>query len=136
MKSFLKPALELQRGFKYIKRLGYVAQYKCVCCEMLDERQKTRLNVHHLAGIGDGKKASDLLTFPLCEIHHNLLHKGIAEFEKAFKSQIEFIGITNERIFKDNVLKAKDLYHYELVRDWVESKIRERNINLKLAIDI
>ena len=99
MKSLLKPAPELRRGFKNPKRLGYVAQYGCVCCEMLGTKQKTRLNVHHLAGIGAGLKASDLLTFPLCETHHNLLHAGIEEFEKDFKPQLEFIRIINERIW-------------------------------------
>ena len=118
IKNFLKPVPELRRGFKNPKRLGYVAQYSCVCCEMLGIKQKTRLNVHHLAGIGAGLKASDLLTFPLCEMHHNLLHAGIEQFEKDFKTQKEFIGIINERIFKDNNLTGKDLYFCEIVRDW------------------
>lgn len=125
----LKPPPELRRGYKDPKRLGYVAEYKCVCCEMLNAVQKTRLNVHHLAGIGAGKKASDLLTFPLCEFHHNLLHKNIGEFEKNFKTQAQFICITNERIFNDNVLTGKQLRAYELVKDWAENK------NLQLDFD-
>ena len=117
----LKPMPELRRGFKSPKRLGFVAQYGCVCCEMLNVKQKTRLNVHHLAGIGAGLKTSDLLTFSLCETHHNLLHAGIEQFEKDFRTQKEFIGIINERIFKDNNLIGKDLYFYELVRDWART---------------
>jgi len=118
----LKPAPELRRGYKDPKRLGYVAQYGCVCCEMLGTKQKTRLNVHHLWGIGGGKKASDLLTFPLCEIHHNLLHSALWKFEEDFKPQSEFIGIINERIFKDNVLIGKQLKAYELVKEWARNK--------------
>ena len=131
-----KPAPELRRGFKNSKRLGYVAQYSCVCCDLLNQRQKTRLNVHHLAGIGAGLKASDLLTFPLCETHHSLLHSGIAEFEKQFKPQFEFIGMINERILRDNFLSPKDLWHCELVSDWFAAEIKEREKRLKLAIDI
>ena len=124
--NLLKPAPELRRGFKNPKRLGYVAQYPCVSCEMLNQRQKTRLNVHHLAGIGAGLKASDLLTFPLCETHHSLLHSGIAEFERQFKPQFEFIGIINERILRDNFLSPKDFYHCELVGDWFAAESKKR----------
>lgn len=134
--SLLKPAQELRRGFKNPKRLGYVAQYSCVCCEMLNQRQKTRLNVHHLAGIGAGLKASDLLTFPLCETHHSLLHSGIAQFEKEFEPQFEFIGMINQRIMLDNFLSPKDLWHCELVSDWVDAQKQERKERLQLAIDI
>lgn len=123
MKNLLKPEPELRRGYKDPKRLGYVAQYKCVCCEMLNAMQKTRLNVHHFWGTGAGKKQSDLLTFPLCEIHHNLLHSALSKFEEDFKPQSEFIGIINERIFNDNVLTGKQLRAYELVKNWAENKL-------------
>jgi len=132
MVSLLKPEKELQRGYKNSKRLSFVAQYDCMACEMKEERQTTRTIVHHLAGIGGGKKASDLLTFAICEMHHNhdegeigiTLHKGIAKFEENFKSQIEFIGLVNEMIFRDNNLKGQDLKNYELVKNYIQQKLK------------
>jgi hypothetical protein len=115
------------------KEFGKIRIFKAKKLTENHERQKTRNNVHHLAGIGAGKKASDLLTFPLCEMHHDhpagkagiTIHKGIAEFEKEFKPQFEFIGIINERILRDNNLSAKDFYHCQLVSGWVEAQRKE-----------
>jgi hypothetical protein len=121
---------------KIIWPTSQIGRIKIKKPNQLNQRQKTRLNVHHLAGIGAGLKASDLLTFPLCETHHSLLHSGIAEFEKQFKPQFEFIGMINERILRDNFLSPKDLWHCELVSDWFAAEIKEREKRLKLAIDI
>lgn len=124
-----KVELELQRGYKNKRRLALLSVYSCQVCQLLGVRQTTRTELHHLAGIGAGKKASDLLCFVLCLIHHQsgkvgeAVHKGIAEFEANFKSQIEFIGLVNEMIFRDNNLKGQDLKNYYLVRDWVKQKI-------------
>lgn len=125
MINLLKPDKCLQRGFKDKKRLELLANYQCQVCELIGEPQTTKTELHHLAGIGAGMKASDLLCFVLCQIHHQsgeeAIHKGIAEFEAKFKSQKQFIFEVNERIFRDNTLKGKDLRHYELVRDWVNN---------------
>lgn len=127
MINLLKPPVELRRGFKDKKRLEMVAQYPCLVCQTFGLKQTTRVNVHHLAGIGAGMKASDLLTYPTCETHHQsgkvgeAVHKGIKEFEANFKSQIEFIGMVNEMIFRDNALKGKDLERYYLVKNWTEN---------------
>lgn len=50
------------------------------------------------------------------------MHRGVAEFEKNFKSQREFLGIVNEKIFEKNDLKGKDLEGYNLIRSWVKQK--------------
>ena len=91
-----KPALELQRGYKSKSWLGFVAQYPCWACESLGEEQISRTEVHHQAGIGGGMKASDLLTFGLCNEHHNdfdgkvgvVIHKG-----KVIQEDLSFCGI-------------------------------------------
>ncbi len=124
----LKPEKELQRGYKNKRRLALLSVYGCQVCQLLGVRQTTRTELHHLAGIGAGKKASDLLCCVLCSKHHQTgevgeaVHKGIAEFEENFLSQIEFIGLVNEMIFRDNKLKGQDLKNYHLVRDWVQQK--------------
>lgn len=114
MINLLKPPVELRRGFKDKKRLEMAGSYSCMICGK-------ESNVHHLAGIGAGLKASDLLVFPICHYHHqgkDGIHNGIEEWEKKYKPQLQFIYEINERIFKDNVLKGKDLERYYLVKEW------------------
>jgi hypothetical protein len=122
----LKPEPELRRGFKDKKRLGYLANYSCQVCQLLGENQTTRTELHHLAGIGAGMKASDLLCLVLCQKHHtgkDGVHSGIAEFEAKFKSQLQFIFEINERIFKDRALKGRDLERYYLVKNYCENNL-------------
>ncbi|MFT6332972.1 MAG: hypothetical protein ACJAW3_001322 [Lentimonas sp.] len=113
----LKPDPCLQRGFKDKSRLGMVASYSCFC--------GNPSNVHHLAGIGNGKKASDLLTMPLCHFHHQGeegIHLDIAGFEEKHGTQYEMIDRVNEEIFKDFDLKPKDLERYYLIKNYCENK--------------
>jgi hypothetical protein len=114
----LKPDKCLQRGFKDKGRLEMVGSYSCMICGK-------EANVHHLAGIGAGKKASDLLTFPICHFHHqggDGVHNGIEEWEKKYKPQLQFIYEINERIFKDKTLKGKDLERYYLIKNYCENE--------------
>jgi hypothetical protein len=114
MTNFLKPPLELRRGYKNLKHLGKVAEFPCRACRIEKAPFATRLNVHHKCGIGDGKKASDYLTFTICDFHHQkggvgeAIHKGVEVWEKKFGKQDDLIleihaelGIT---IFKDYLL--------------------------------
>ncbi len=129
MKNLLKPDPRLRRGYKDKKRLGLLSNYDCQACRLKGERQTTRTHIHHLAGIGAGLKASDLLSFLLCEKHHQsgkigeAIHKGIAEFEENFKPQLQFIFEINERIFKDRGLKGKDLEAYFLVKNYCKDNL-------------
>lgn len=121
MINLLKPPKELQRGYKDKKRLEMVGSYSCLSCEKANRAQTTRTCVHHFWGTGAGMKESDLKTMPLCERCHDELHRGLDIFEEKYYTQKEMIGIVNERIFKDNTLKGKDLERYYLVRDWANN---------------
>jgi len=119
MVNLLKPDIRLRRGYKDKKRLEMVGAYSCMICGK-------EANVHHLAGIGAGLKASDLLVFPVCHLHHQGeegVHNGIQEWEKKYKPQLQFIFEINEKIYKDRALKGKDLEAYELVKNYCEEKL-------------
>ena len=104
MKSFVKPPIELRRGYKSPKHLGRVAEIPCMACRIEMAPKARRLNIHHLWGGGAGKKHSDLLTIPLCEFHHTLggvghaLHAGLEEFEKKFGTQEALILEIHEKL--------------------------------------
>ena len=97
MANFLKPPLELRRGYKDKKHLGKVAHFNCRACRIKQAPRARRINIHHYWGCGAGKKASDLLTFTLCEFHHRLggvghaLHDGLEEWEGKFGTQESLI---------------------------------------------
>lgn len=103
----LKPPPELRNGYKDRKHLGLVATLPCVACEQLKphERPKNRgrLEIHHKTGCGLGKKASDLLTMPLCRAHHQsggrgvAIHAGIQLFEEKFGTQQDLILQVHEK---------------------------------------
>lgn len=97
MKSFVKPRIELRRGYKSPKHLGKIAEMPCVACRIEPAPRARRLNIHHLWGNGAGKKESDLLTIPLCEFHHQVggvghaLHSGLEIWEERFGTQQSLI---------------------------------------------
>lgn len=97
MISNLKPPLELRNGYKDKKHLGRVALINCVACRKEKAGRITRLEIHHKTGCGMGKKASDLLTIPLCNFHHQsggrgfALHRGIDLWEEKFGKQEDLI---------------------------------------------
>ena len=118
IKSLIKPPKELQRGYKKATHLGKVAEFSCRACRIEKAPRQYRLHVHHKCGIGAGKKASDLLTFTLCEFHHqsggigHAIHDGLAQWEEKFGKQDDLIleihaelGITT---FKDYLELIKD----------------------------
>lgn len=76
MKSFLKQPPELRNGYKDKKRLAALHELPCGVCE--SGEQTTRTEAHHLIGCGIGKKASDLLTIPLCRNHHSAGISGVS----------------------------------------------------------
>ena len=97
MKNFLKPLIELRRGYKSPKHLGKVAEIPCMACRIEPAPRARRLNLHHLCGIGAGQKASDLLVLPLCEFHHQVggvghaIHAGVEIWEEKFGTQQSLI---------------------------------------------
>ena len=104
MKSFLKPPIELRRGYKSPKHLGRVAEIPCMACRIGMAPKARRLNIHHLWGGGAGKKQSDLLTIPLCEFHHQVggvghaLHSGLDVWEGKFGTQQNLILEIHEKL--------------------------------------
>ena len=118
MRSFLKPPVELRRGYKDLKHLGRVAEFPCRACRITPAPKARRINVHHKCGIGAGKKASDLLTFTICEFHHTkggigeAIHSGTETWEETFGTQDSLIleiheelGIT---IYRDYLLSLEE----------------------------
>lgn len=126
MVNLLKPPVQLRRGYKDKKRLEMVGSYFCLACQKVNRAQTTRTCVHHLWGQGGGKRASDLLTMPLCFSCHQGtggLHDNLKEFEKKYYTQKQMINMVNEMIFRDFNLKGKDLERYYLIRDYCEEKL-------------
>jgi len=78
---------------------------RCIVCERLGVDQTTRTEAHHLIGYGMGKKASDLLTIPLCSSHHARGNMGeaihetpIKQWQVVFGRQEELLLLTNEKL--------------------------------------
>jgi len=99
-----KPPPELRNGYKDKKHLGKVALMKCVACCQEKAPKFTRLEIHHKTGCGLGKKASDLLTIPLCNFHHQsgergfALHRGVDLWEEIFGTQQDLILQIHEKL--------------------------------------
>lgn len=105
MTSFLKPSPEFRNGFKDPKRLAAVRKLECCACEKLGIEQKYPTESHHLIGYGMGKKASDLLTIPLCFLHHaggnmgDAIHETpLKRWEERFETQQKFLEMTNRML--------------------------------------
>lgn len=102
--NLLKPPIEMRAGFKDPKHLARVAQLECIVCKNQELKQLFRTEVHHLIGMGLGKKASDLFTIPLCSFHHRLgnkgeaIHSGKQSFEKKFGTQQNLLEQTKKDI--------------------------------------
>ncbi len=99
-----KAPLELRNGYKDPLHLGKVALMSCMACRIEKAARSTRLEIHHKTGCGLGKKASDLLTIPLCNFHHqsggrgSALHQGINLWEDKFGLQQDLILQIHEKL--------------------------------------
>ena len=104
MRSFLKPPAELRRGHKDKKHLGKVAEFPCFACRIEKAPRNKRPEIHHLWGGGAGKKESDLLTFLICNFHHqtggagHAIHSGLKEWEEKFGTQESLILEIHEEL--------------------------------------
>lgn len=79
---FRRPKAQRWESAKY---LAYVRRLPCRCCG------KEAGIAHHLIGHGEGKmgaKASDLFVIPLCNEHHQLLHKDVNAWESQYGDQL------------------------------------------------
>jgi len=97
MISIPKAPVELRNGYKDKEHLAKVGSLPCIACQKLGIKQKFRTEVHHFIGMGIGKRASDLLTIPLCSIHHRkgnrgeAIHEGLKIWEEKFGTQRELL---------------------------------------------
>lgn len=114
MKTFFKLPPEFRNGYKDPKRIAACASMPCiVCTEFPKEKPKNpgRREVHHFIGCGIGKKASDLLTLPMCFFHHQAnkdstdpkkkelsIHGLTEKFEKRFGTQLQLLKIVNKKL--------------------------------------
>ncbi len=112
MRTFFKLPPEFRNGYKDRKRIAALSQMNCIICSDFEKAKKPgRKEVHHFIGCGIGKKASDLLTLPLCFFHHQgnkdeadpkkaeLSIHGLTErFEKRFGTQLELLKIVNKKL--------------------------------------
>ena len=111
MKTFFKMPIEFRNGYKDRKRLAAVGLIKCIVCSNEGIAQQGRLEIHHFTGCGLGKKASDLLTLPLCFTHHQKykddpdpnkkalsIHGLTEKFEAAFGTQEQLLKQVNKKL--------------------------------------
>tara|TARA_Y100000588_G_scaffold329332_1_gene365439 strand:+ start:4816 stop:5787 length:972 start_codon:yes stop_codon:yes gene_type:complete len=76
------------------KYLSFVRKLPCRVCG------KTAGIAHHLIGHGEGKmgsKASDMFTFPLCNEHHQELHRDMNTWERQHGDQLWHVKETINR---------------------------------------
>lgn len=82
------------RRWESEKYLAFVRKLPCRVCG------KTAGIAHHLIGHGEGKmgsKASDLFTVPLCNEHHQSLHRDVNRWEQQHGSQLWHLKETLNR---------------------------------------
>lgn len=110
--NLLKPAPELRNGFKDPKRMAAIHEIECSACRRKGITQKYPTEAHHKIGMGMGKKASDLFTASLCDLHHNAnfirdedakkingwaIHKTpLKKWEAQWGTQDDLIELTNK----------------------------------------
>lgn len=80
-------AIPKLKRFEWQKWLQFVKSQPCMCCGQQAD------DPHHIIGYGGkmGSKTHDLFVFPLCRIHHDELHRDIAEFEQKYGTQLELL---------------------------------------------
>ena len=112
MKTFFKLPPSFRNGYKDRKRLAQLATMRCIICTDFEKAKKSsRQEIHHFIGCGIGKKASDLLTIPLCFFHHQgnkdatdpklkelSIHGLTEKFEKRFATQLELLKLVNKKL--------------------------------------
>tara|TARA_R110002126_G_scaffold185903_1_gene334585 strand:- start:153 stop:563 length:411 start_codon:yes stop_codon:yes gene_type:complete len=108
MKSYLKAPLELRNGYQNEKRREAIRAMPCIACEIRKVEQKSRTEFHHFIGMGNGLKASDLLSIPLCNFCHTgsytkrvmgiTIHYGLHEFAKRHGTQGDLLRIIDGRL--------------------------------------
>lgn len=112
--NLLKQNKELRNGYKDPKRMEAIHDLPCLACKLKGIEQRYPTEAHHKIGMGLGLKASDLLSMPLCDLHHSArfireedahlintwaIHKSILKnWEKQWGTQDELIEITNKML--------------------------------------
>ena len=95
-KGYVKPI----RNKAYLK---FVASLPCAVCGVEPAGE-----AHHVidAGMGGGMgtKASDLFVFPLCRLHHTLLHDNVERWEAYNGSQWQFVALTIHQAITDGAI--------------------------------
>lgn len=109
MVNLLKPILELRRGFKDKKHRDKVGALPCIACLKDNKNQQSASEIHHEWGQGAGLKASDRLTFALCNFNHTgsftnggtkglTIHTNLEAFEKNYGTQKQLIKETYQQL--------------------------------------
>jgi hypothetical protein len=110
--NLLKPDPKFRNGYKDPKRMEAIHDLPCLACKLKGIEQRYPTEAHHKIGMGLGLKASDLLSMPLCDLHHSArfirredshlintwaIHKSIlSDWESEWGNQDELIEITNK----------------------------------------
>tara|TARA_R110000850_G_scaffold79956_2_gene172024 strand:+ start:499 stop:921 length:423 start_codon:yes stop_codon:yes gene_type:complete len=125
MNSFLKAPPELRNGYIDHKRREAIRKMRCIACQIRKEEQQSLTEFHHFMGMGNGGKASDLLSIPLCNACHTgsyskrimgiTIHFGLYQFAKRHGTQGDLLRIVDEalgveyfgeiKIYLDNLLE-------------------------------
>jgi hypothetical protein len=86
------------------EHMGRVAKMSCICCYLLDRRQESKTDVHHVrVGIGGAQRAGHFCTVPLCheDCHQgkNGVH-GDKTYLRILKiTEIDLLNATLERLY-------------------------------------
>lgn len=90
--------------------MGRVAALPCVICVEFDERQTTPTTVHHVCHDRWGtRKASDRMTIPLCDGHHQgqrdttklAIHRSKAEWREMYGPDHSWLGWVEVQLGED-----------------------------------
>lgn len=86
------------------RHMDRVAGMPCICCTLLDRRQTSKTDVHHIrAEQGGQQRAPHMLTLPLC---HDDCHQGKngVHGDKAYlrilkMTELDLLAATYERLY-------------------------------------
>lgn len=79
------------------KYLAWVRDQPCIICQ-------DRAEPHHLIGLSGGRMGSkecDLMTMPVCRVHHERIHADAGEWFEQYK----YIALTLQKAIKDGLFK-------------------------------
>jgi hypothetical protein len=78
--------------------MGRVAGMPCICCYLLDRKQESKTDVHHIrTGQGGAQRAGNFLVLPLC--HEDCHQHGDQTYLRILKcTELDLLNATLDRM--------------------------------------